>query len=244
MLLRLLLVLGMALSAFAVSAQDKRFALSAPEELVETGFLKHLLPRFSLKTGIRIELNGNNPAVRIGLDAGSPVFEGAGQTWLMEVDAGPHTDKFIDWLRSEVGQRTIAAFQKDGQPMFAPPSQVEVVAQEVSRDGDAVAGEGLSLRMCGRCHVVNDSNRMNAIGSTPSFAVLRTFPDWEERFEAFYVLRPHGAFTQIEDVTLPFDPARPSPISPLEMTLEDVEAILAYVATIPAADLGAPIQSQ
>ena len=77
-------------------------------------------------------------------------------------------------------------------------------------DGDALRGEEVSLSHCGRCHVVSDKNRMNSIGSTPSFAVLRTLRDWEDRFQAFYVLNPHPAFTQITDVTKPFDATRPS----------------------------------
>ena len=82
------------------------------------------------------------------------------------------------------------------------------------------------------------------MGSTPSFPLLRTFSDWDERFESFYVLKPHAAFTQIEGVTPPFDIERPSPIVPMEITLEDLEAITAYVAIIAPADLGAPIKSQ
>jgi hypothetical protein len=91
--------------------------------------------------------------------------------------------------------------------------------------------------------VVSDKNRMNSIGSTPSFAVLRTLRDWEDRFQAFYVLKPHPAFTQIEDVTEPFDPTRPSPIAAVEMTLDDLENIMAFVQGIAPADLGRPVQS-
>ena len=109
---------------------------------------------------------------------------------------------------------------------------------------DVAEGEALSLTLCGRCHVVNEKNRMNGIGSTPSFAVLRSMPDWEERFSAFYVLRPHGSFTQIEDVTLPFDETLPPPIAPIEMTLEDLEAIMRFATVMAPADLGAAIQSQ
>ena len=61
-------------------------------------------------------------------------------------------------------------------------------------------------------------------------------------FQAFYVLAPHPAFTQIKDVTEPFPIDLPSPIAPMEITLDDLEAILAYVAEMPPADLGAPIQ--
>ena len=68
--------------------------------------------------------------------------------------------------------------------------------------------------------------------------------NWQERFETFYVLNPHPAFTQIDEVPPPFDPARPSPIHPVEMTLEDLDEILGYVATMTPADLGAPIRHQ
>ena len=61
---------------------------------------------------------------------------------------------------------------------------------------------------------------------------------------AFYALRPHGAFTVIEDLTPAFDPERPPPIVPVEMTLDDLDDVMAYVATIPVADLGAAIQLQ
>ena len=40
----------------APSAQEKRFALEAAPELVESGALKFILPRFSLKTGVRVQL--------------------------------------------------------------------------------------------------------------------------------------------------------------------------------------------
>ena len=38
----------------AFAADD--FRLSAPASLVDTGFLTYVLPRFSLKTGVRVEL--------------------------------------------------------------------------------------------------------------------------------------------------------------------------------------------
>ena len=85
---------------------------------------------------------------------------------------------------------------------------------------------------------------MNDIGSTPSFAVLRTLRNWDSRFQAFYALNPHPAFTQVAEVTPPFDRTRPSPIVPVEITLDDLEHILTFVAQIPPADLGAPIRSQ
>ncbi len=73
---------------------------------------------------------------------------------------------------------------------------------------------------------------------------MRSFDDWDVRFSSFYVLKPHGAFTQIEDVTEPFPEDLPSPIAPLELTLDDIDAILAYVASIEPAALGAPLTGQ
>jgi hypothetical protein len=85
---------------------------------------------------------------------------------------------------------------------------------------------------------------MNAIGSTPSFAVLRALPDWGARFQGFFALNPHPAFTQVADVTDPFPIDRPPPIIPVEITLDDLEAILAFVAAMEPADLGAPLLHQ
>ena len=74
--------------------------------------------------------------------------------------------------------------------------------------------------------------------------MLRSLGDWEERFGAFYVLNPHPAFTQIPEVTAPFPIDRPSPIAPIELSIEELEAVMAYVALLDAADLGAPLVAQ
>jgi len=102
-------------------------------------------------------------------------------------------------------------------------------------------GEKLSLYHCGRCHRVSERNRMGGIGSTPSFRLLRSFEDWEGRFWAFYALKPHPAFTQIDGITEPFHEEHPSPIHPVMMTQEDLEAIVAFVRGIEPADLGGPL---
>jgi hypothetical protein len=73
---------------------------------------------------------------------------------------------------------------------------------------------------------------------------MRSFTDWRARFEAFFALNPHPSFTQVDGVTEPFDISRPSPIAPVEITLDELDAILAFVSRIPPADLGAPIQYQ
>ena len=224
-------------------AQDKTFALQVPEALQNTGFMKHLLPRFSLKTGVRIT-PGTGPGDAAFGPTGTPVFRQGEVIWHLAKTDGAHTDAFQEWLLSDVGKRTIEAFAPEGEPLFSADVTVKVVVQSAALSGDVVEGEKVSLAQCGRCHVVNETNRMNAIGSSPSFALMRTFPDWQERFETFFLLRPHPAFTQVAEITEPFPENLPSPIAPIEVTWEQIEAITAYVGSIQPADLGAPIQSQ
>ena len=234
---------SVAVFSWPVLAQDKTFSLQTPDVLTDSGFIKHLLPRFSLKTGIRIKpITGAGDAA-FG-DKGVPVFTQGDTVWHFDANKGPITDVFEAWLLSDIGKRTIEAFKPDGTPMFSADVSIQETTEVAAITGDAVMGEVKKKKKCGRCHVVNYTNRMKAIGSTPSFALLRGFDDWQNRFEAFYVLKPHPAFTQVKDVTDPFASHLPSPIAPIEVTLEEIEAITAYVATIAPADLGAPIQSQ
>lgn len=218
--------------------------LFAPTELVETGLFKFILPRFTLKHRVKVELVEDDSTARLGRTDGDAVFSDTDGNWLLQVEADAHAGsvKFADWLTSEIGQRTVLSFAPNGTAPFASPIATAVIPEEVVADVNSEEGQRLALTHCGRCHVVSEANRMNAIGSTPSFAVLRTFVDWEERFQAFFALKPHPAFTQIEDVTEPFPEDRPSPIVPVEMTLEDLESILAFVAAMAPADLGQPLQ--
>ncbi|MHA6262375.1 hypothetical protein ACXYMO_04165 [Arenibacterium sp. CAU 1754] len=239
----LLLCLTLALSASPLSAQDT-LGLSAPDAVRDSGLLKHLLPRFSLKTGVRVIDDASGAMILAPDPPGVPVFLGNGIIYHLRIGDDPRAAQFRDWLTSDIGKRTVESFQPDGTALYSASIDVAKVVTAPEISGDAALGAVLSLKHCGRCHVVGTVNQMNGIGSTPSFAVLRSLPDWNNRFEQFFVLRPHGAFTQIADVTEPFDPERPSPIVPLHMTLDDLDAILAYVAAIAAADLGAPLQTQ
>ena len=99
-------------------------------------------------------------------------------------------------------------------------------------------GQKTTIFNCGRCHVVPGGNPYGSIGSTPSFAVMRNYEDWKERFEAFYTEPPHIAVTQIEGITEDFDPARPPPMAPMLLTEADLEAIMAFVETIEPKDVG------
>ena len=240
----ILICLSLALSTTALRAQDAPLGLSAPETVTASGLLKHILPRFSLKTGVRVVPDADGALSLATEPPGQAVFQGSGVVYYLRGAETGKAKRFADWLTSDIGKRTVDSFAPGGAAPFSTDFAVAAVVEAPVFEGNAALGEKLSLTHCGRCHVVGPQNAKNSIGSTPSFAVLRTLTNWDERFQAFYVLRPHGAFTQIKDVTPPFAPELPSPIYPVEMTLDDLEAILAFVAVMKAADLGAPLQTQ
>ncbi len=248
MVLRILIFAFLAVLAPAQGmANDRLVKLYAPAALVETGLLKYALPRFSLKTQVRVEIVEDMGSADVGIGpTGKPLFEGIGQRWHLDVQRTDHkgTKRFVDWLNSDVGKRTVLGFAPNGTALFSVPSEAPVETVAVGFDGDAGAGHDVARRTCRRCHAVDVASRGSGIGSTPSFAILRSLQDWEERFSAFFVLPPHPSFTQIEDITEPFPINRPSPIVPIELTLDDLEALLAYVSELEQADLGAPLVHQ
>ncbi len=238
-----LLCLSLMFSA-SPSWPQESLGLAAPGDITQSGILKHILPRFSLKTGVRVVADENGIMALSENPPGQRVFEREGVVYHLRIGNDPRQEKFRDWLLSDIGKRTIESFvPSQGEPFSA--SVTTASAEETKQiTGDAVLGETLSLNHCGRCHVIGPQNRMNGLGSTPSFSVLRTLPDWSERFQRFYALNPHPAFTQIDGITAPFAPERPSPIHPVHITQDELEAILAFVSVVRAADLGAPLQHQ
>lgn len=243
----IMLIFFMVSLPISVLADERLVRLYAPEALIDTGMMRHILPRFTLKTQVRVELAAApEQADMVWGEEGSALFQQADTVWHMALVGGPHagTSRFADWLSGEIGQRTILGFVPDGEALFTAPLQVAKTAEALVFDGNAVAGHDVAAMKCGRCHAVDDAGRLNDIGSTPSFFVLKVFDDWEDRFLAFYVLRPHGSFTQINEVTDPFPQNLPPPITPVEMTLAELDDIVAYVATLKAADLGAPLIHQ
>lgn len=228
-------------------ADDRLVRMMAPQALLDSGLLKHLLPRFSLKTQVRVQIVALGEAHEVAFGSeGTPVFVGPAAVWSLRVLEPEHkaVRRFTDWLSSEVGQRTITSFAPGGIQMFTLAEEQESEELALKFDGNAVLGRELSRQLCGRCHVVRSEERMNSIGSTPSFFVLRTLDNWADRFQAFYTLNPHPSFTQVEGVTLPFAENLPPPIVPVEITLGQLDAILTYVAKLTPADLGAPLQHQ
>lgn len=233
-------------------AADRSFVLAVPPSLEQSGLIDHLRPRFSLKTGVRVTVVAQDPQLAEGAEGadlwlttapvGATAFGREEQVWYLgERGDDPDARRFLEWLSSEAGHGAITGFAPAEGAAYRPVTADPRAEAAALPEGDAAAGGELALALCGRCHVVGEVNRMKGIGSTPSFALLRGLADWQDRFDAFYALNPHPSFTQVEDVTPGFDPARPPPIVPLRLKLDELEAIIAYVARLAPADLGAPI---
>lgn len=236
----------LALLAGAAQAQDGPVRLYADPALADTGLLRHILPRFTLKTQVRVELVTDQSAADVVLGGqGRALFEGLGQTWHLAIrGTGDRVDRLATWLRSDVGRNTVQSFAPDGTSLFGPATEVAVVTETGPMSELAKQGHAVALAKCTRCHGVDEATRWSGTGATPSFGVLRTFDDWEGRFAAFYALKPHPSFTQVEDITEPFPVDRPPALVPIDMTLDELDAVLAYVAAMPAADLGEPLVHQ
>ena len=96
--------------------------------------------------------------------------------------------------------------------------------------GDVAQGRELARQHCTRCHIVAGMNTVS-IGSTPSFTTIaNSTSDSVDRFRSFYALRPHPAFMRIKGLTPLSD--IPSPIAPIHLTLEEVEHIADFAATL------------
>lgn len=150
---------------------------------------------------------------------------------------------FEDWLTGTVGHNAITGFG-DGTAYLPGAILVERPAIIAIPDGDAAAGAELALSHCGRCHRIDARNRFGGLSNSPSFGALRSQDAWLDKFSAFWSLNPHPSFTQIAGVTPPFDPERPPSAYPVMLTPDELDAIIAFAATVEPLNLGAPIQSR
>ena len=226
------------------NAAERIVTISAPNSLIASGFFDYIFPRFKLKTQISVKLVPDSAMISISKNSGRAFLQMGDILYKIDInEENNYSLKFFDWLKSDVGKKTISSIQKNDEPIFSPIEIEDVVIRQVTLSGDAKLGLEQSQQKCARCHVV-EKGRKNSIGSTPSFFALRTFEDWDLRFSGFYLLRPHPAFTIIPDVTEPFDDSRPAPIVPIELDLNELQAIIAYVQSIPPADLGEPVKHQ
>jgi len=97
---------------------------------------------------------------------------------------------------------------------------------------DVTRGKKLAEQHCARCHVIGDYNKYGGIGSTPSFQLLvKSFPDYRERFETFFVRRPHPSFIAIEGVGRP-NPHLPPGAAPITLPHSAVADLLAFAETL------------
>ena len=235
-----------AMGAAQTNDNPKQVRVFADPEFIESGLFKYLAPRFTLKTQVRLILEEQSEAqVSIAVARGRPIAQRGDVIWAVQLIDDEHrgAERFVDWLQGEVAQNTILAFAPETGDRFVIPEVQNTIEQVVNFKGDATLGLQVAQAQCSRCHVVDD-NRMGAIGSTPSFFALRTLADWPQRMSGFYLLNPHPAFTVVQDVTDPFDPNRPPPIVPIKVTLDQIDALLAYMQGLQPADLGAPIKHQ
>ena len=124
----------------------------------------------------------------------------------------------------------VSALKKIG--VVAAAAAMQLLAQSAAADVER--GRSLAAEHCTRCHVVGDINPYGGIESTPSFIGMKYLADWERRFEEFYILPPHPALVRIAEVTADRDESRPVFVQEIVLTLEDVDAILAFVRTLPS----------
>lgn len=83
--------------------------------------------------------------------------------------------------------------------------------------------------------MVEADNRFSGISSTPSFMMMVDhLDDWQDRFATFYARLPHPSVIFIEGIDPPTD--QPPSVVPIELSLDDVEAILAYARTLRSAE--------
>jgi mono/diheme cytochrome c family protein len=106
-----------------------------------------------------------------------------------------------------------------------------VLGQGTASAGDLAKGRALAEAHCARCHVVGDFNPHGGIGSTPSLQWIKKLPDWRDRFQTFYVRRPHLAFVKVRGLEPPTK--LPPYAAPIELSPGDAEDVFAFIEALP-----------
>lgn len=235
-----------ALLALPARGEEARsFRLEVAADITASGLMHYMLPRFALKTARRAEIvaEGGEAVIVAGAANATPVMARGGVIYALRLRGeNDAARRFAEWLSSDIGQKTLAAFRPETGPPFTPVPKV-VAKPEIILEGDPVLGRQVAETHCARCHRVHPDGTGIGIGSTPSFAALRALPDWDERFVTFFARNPHPAFLRIKDVSPEFDISLPPPIVPVTITHDEVLAVQAYVAGLAPADLGKPVSS-
>lgn len=241
----------------------EEISLHAAPELVEAGLVRHLAPRFRFRSGIRITLAPSPEEADMALMAedavdgqimararlARPVFVNRknGRRYLLLIltadeEKAAAASAFLDWLLNGPGKATLESFPDGEHPAFEAIERAGMPVTPASFKGDPVRGYQLARLHCRRCHVIDEKDKFAGIGSTPSFMALKALPDWQQRFSVYWTLPPHRGLVDVEAMSEPRPLSQPLPIAPVKMTLDDVEDILAYVASLEAKDLGKPIE--
>lgn len=230
--------------ATSASAQsdDRAFRLTVPDELLETGLMAYVLPRFSLKTSRRAELTPVEADAVLGSE-GVPVFARGGDVFALTLATeDPDAQVFLDWLQSAAGQSAITGFAPASGAPFTTIAAAPA-ADPVIFEGDVAKGLAVAEAHCTRCHTVAPGDRSN-IASTPSFMALRALPDWDQRFAAFFALNPHPAFLRVDGLSPPFDPSRPPSLIPIVISEAEMQDVQAYAASLAPAELGKEVEAR
>lgn len=245
---RLIYVLAFSLGiALPVAADD--LTLRMPDSMLESGFHKQILPRFKFKHRLTITpITEGEADMAFGAEGTRIFSEIDGAEMRLDILTEDPARRepaalFLKWLKSASGKAAVEGFKPDGAQVYTTERTVVAIEAPEVFEGDTAKGSRLALVHCGRCHVVDKRNRMGGIGSTPSFAAMRGRPNWSDLFRSFFAHNPHPSFTQVEGVTEPFDPNRQIHVAPMEITLDEIEAITAFVATIEPKKLGRPVKS-
>ena len=110
-----------------------------------------------------------------------------------------------------------------------------MIASPVGASGDIGKGRTIAADHCMRCHVVGNLNKFGGIGSTPSFQLIAGMEDGMERFQTFYVRRPHTNFVRLPNLPR-FSKAPPYAI-PFTVTEASIENLMAFVKTLKVRDV-------
>jgi len=237
-------LLTLVLMAFPVQASTLSVGPSMP-----AGLIDYVLPRFTLKTQIRFDRLPKDADLQFRADPGEfgvAIFSLNDGTigylhaarWLQ---SDPDYLALRDWLLSEAGRATILDYQEDGKTVATPVDQIEEAPIEIVIVGDPSAGKSLSIDHCSRCHKVDRAAKYSGMDSSPSFHAMRGFDDWFIRFSSFYAVSPHKALITVKGSGISQDSDLIA-IAPINLTIEQVNDIVAFVHTLEPLDLGRPIQ--
>ena len=234
---------------FGVLAKPS-FALTlSVDQLIPEALVQYMIPRFALKTRIRFERVESGGDLQLSSDPnlmGVPIFTlKPNRTVMLVTTRGDQDQKqfeiFRDWLQSGPGRSALSDFRQNGLQVAYPVEAPEEAPIKFVIVGNPVLGEKISKLQCQRCHKVNRANKYSGVGNAPSFHAMRAFDDWYIRFSTFYAANPHKALISVTGSGIEKDRDMIA-IAPIDMEIEDINHIVAFVHSLTPLDLGKPIQ--